>query len=271
MVRAQRAASAAASGPPPAVPRRPLAWPPLHPHPGISDHPLRIGPILGRRLRAPLLQRHHARLDELEPVEELANLGPASASTSASGSARTTSGGCRRAPADHPGWHARSPRNCPARRRPGAARSTPGGCPRPARNAAGRPAGSRPAGRGRSARAATHRPGCGRDHADRPAPRSSTRHRQESPGCARPRPDRRRRRRPATRGSACRATSCELPTVGIPEPMSRNWVTPSRTANRTARRRKPRLACIISGSSGHIRMASLAISRSAGKLWKPPR
>ena len=53
---------------------------------------------------------------------------------------------------------------------------------------------------------------------------------------------------------------------------ARKWVSAQQSMQyRMARRRNARLACIITGSSGHMRMASWAIARSAGKLWKPPR
>lgn len=72
-------------------------------------------------------------------------------------------------------------------------------------------------------------------------------------------------------GSAARATSCTFPNVGMPEPMSRNWVTPSDTAYRTARRMNARFACMTLGSPGMNSMALRAASRSTSKLCEPPR
>ena len=67
------------------------------------------------------------------------------------------------------------------------------------------------------------------------------------------------------------ATSCTLPKVGMPDPMSRNWSMPSPTAKRTARRMNARFACMILGSPGMCPMALRAASRSTSKLWEPPR
>src|SRR5204862_128711 len=125
-----------------------------------------------------------------------------------------------------------------------------------------------------------------------PAPaRSSRPGRADRPGATRAgrpgraRPGRTRRIRPGarraagsvstytTRASGWRACaiSCTLPTVGIPEPRSMNWRTPTSTRYRTARRRNARLARATRGVSGQLAVTWAAISRSAAKLWLPPR
>src|SRR5579884_2550191 len=70
---------------------------------------------------------------------------------------------------------------------------------------------------------------------------------------------------------ACRATSCTLPTVGMPDPRSMNWVIPARTQCSTARRGKARLSLAICGPSGISSRVLRATSPSMAKLCEPPR
>jgi hypothetical protein len=71
-------------------------------------------------------------------------------------------------------------------------------------------------------------------------------------------------------GSDCWATSCTLPWVGMPDPMSRNCLTPAAEASRTARPRKARLAWPIARALGSTAVIARPTSWSARKLWLPP-
>jgi hypothetical protein len=71
-------------------------------------------------------------------------------------------------------------------------------------------------------------------------------------------------------GLACWATSCTLPSVGIPEPMSRNWPMPAWPPNRTARRKNARLARASTATFGSTAASDRPSFWSTGKLWSPP-
>ncbi|PZS40298.1 MAG: hypothetical protein DLM62_03590 [Pseudonocardiales bacterium] len=68
-------------------------------------------------------------------------------------------------------------------------------------------------------------------------------------------------------GWISRTTSWVLPTVGSPEPRSRNWLTPWSAIQRAARWWKPRFAQAISWNSGTTSLSFAAASRSTGRLW----
>lgn len=57
-------------------------------------------------------------------------------------------------------------------------------------------------------------------------------------------------RDPADRVGVVWAISCTLPTVGMPDPMSRNWVMPAPIRKRTQRRSILRVARIVSPTCG---------------------
>ena len=71
-------------------------------------------------------------------------------------------------------------------------------------------------------------------------------------------------------GPSCWATSCTLPWVGMPEPMSRNWLIPAAVRNRTARPRNARLARAMARTLGSTAAMARPRSWSARKLWLPP-
>jgi hypothetical protein len=72
-------------------------------------------------------------------------------------------------------------------------------------------------------------------------------------------------------GATACATSCVLPAVGSPVPMSRNWRTPRSAARqRTARIKKARFARTSVMIPGLAAIACSAASRSAAKLSLPP-
>ena len=65
-------------------------------------------------------------------------------------------------------------------------------------------------------------------------------------------------------GRISRTTSWVLPTVGMPQPMSRNWPTPCSAIQRAARWWNPRFAQAISANSGTTSWSFAAASRSTG-------
>jgi hypothetical protein len=71
-------------------------------------------------------------------------------------------------------------------------------------------------------------------------------------------------------GATFWATSCTLPRVGMPEPMSRNWRMPAPARCRAARCRKARLRWAWIARSGINARPCRISSRSAAKLWQPP-
>src|SRR6266508_3965286 len=67
-------------------------------------------------------------------------------------------------------------------------------------------------------------------------------------------------------GAAFCATSCTLPRVGMPEPMSRNCLIPAAMRNRTARRRSGAVGLGLDGYVRHHRDALLGCRPVDGEV-----